>query len=300
MDQQFDGVKISINKDEERAAPSLSKNKTTVRKSEKKAENKKSKNPRRFGPMAIFLILIIAGFAVGGGVYFWQQKMSEESINKIEEQAKNARSDFEQRLNSLKDSLSGVQKENEDLKSTGEELKTAEDLLAKAKIDYESSDLGFSFAYPAILGQIDLAITGDDQGKKFKASFSKADKIYFSGVSKDYIAATSTASSTLAFLNTNGFTEKSGKYYFLPAGTSTTFALKPTSVINAKNTKVVTVNKKSFFYLPAGMSIDLGENIGAIVNLKNKTFSGLAFIDEDLGIMPLDDFAAMLKTIEVK
>ncbi|MBU4455427.1 hypothetical protein KJ586_02870, partial [Patescibacteria group bacterium] len=44
----------------------------------------------------------------------------------------------------------------------------------------------------------------------------------------------------------------------------------------------------------------IGEDIGALFNLNNKDFSGLVFLNQDLGRLSLIDFGAMLETMEIK
>jgi hypothetical protein len=88
----------------------------------------------------------------------------------------------------------------------------------------------------------------------------------------------------------------------LPAGETenTSFEIKPAKQIDSKSGKVLLVDKKSILPDSDGKIVEIGENIGAILNLKGKLFTGAAFVNEDLGVLPLADYEKLLKSIETK
>jgi hypothetical protein len=295
MEQQLDGVKVSINNSEKNSNNAPAKKKPAVNKNSE-AKNDNKPNKKQLSLMTALIVTFVAVLIVGGGVYAWKNQAGLKDITKIKDEAKSSRLDFEQRLANLKDQITGMEKEKEGLKSASEELKTAEELLAKAQIEYSNTELGLNFKYPAKLGQIDITIAGGEKGKIFKGIFSNTDKIVFSGVTKDYSSASTTASSSVLFLDTVGYTEKNKKFYFQPAGNIETndYEIVPAKIIGEKENRILLVDKKSFLPSSSGKTVDIGENIGAIINLKNASFTGVAFMDQDLGVLPLANFEEVI------
>lgn len=309
MEQKLDGVKINVSNETEgeiknEAKPDniAIKRKQAAKKKESSAPAKKPGNGSKNGLGKTLTAVILTALVVGGGIYAWQKATSQKNVDKIKDEVQSTRLDFEQRLASLKDNLTNKEKENEQLKTSSEQLKITEELLAKAKIEYKNDELGLSFEYPASLGQVELTVAGGSQGKIVKGVFSKTDKIFFSGVSADYLASSTAATGTISFLETTGFLEKDKKFYFQYPGEkdSTIFEIQPDKLINNNNNKVLLITKKSFTAVKDGKTVDIGENIGAVTNLKGKSIGGVAFMNQDLGVLPMAEFEKLLSSIIVK
>lgn len=282
----------------------------TVKKSKKKKQPVKRKTaeaviiekPERKEKsfLSSLITVIIACLIVGGSVYAWQRTNGEKKINQVKQETDSVKIDFENRLSSLKEKLSGIESEYDSLKSTNEDLKEKADLLAEAKIEYANPELGVSFEYPASFGAVKATIYDGITGKAFRGEFSGNSKLYFGGATADY---SGTASGTEAdFIDTLGYVKKKGSYYYqYAAGKDKTveYKINPASIAETKNGEALIVDKKSFADVQGKPQINIGENIGAIVNIKKGGFTGMAIVNQDLGIFPLIDFGTMLESIDV-
>lgn len=322
MNTKMDGVKILVNDESENEEVSepkreeekpVAKKKTVTRKKiTKTVEEKKesSKNERGMkdagGLMSLVVSVVLTAVIVGGGIYFWQHSMVGKNLKKISADATASKEDFEKRLENLKEKLSGTEKEKENLLAAQKELEIKAELLKSAKKQYVSNDLGFSFFYPATFGDVSIEFVQKATGTVFNGKFSLNDKLIFSGVSTNYVSEAT--SSVHDFIETQGFLDQKNKYYFEEPGKkdSTAFEIQPVKIIGYRGGEALVINKKSFvgqdeFTKNAGKPfVDIGENIGALLNLKNDKYKGLAFVNMDFGLMPMESFEEMLKTVEVK
>lgn len=246
------------------------------------------------------LIMIVAtSLIVGGTVYTWQKNNVEKKVNQVKQETDSIKIDFENRLSGLKDKLSGVETENNSLKTTNDDLKAKVDLLADAKLNYTSPDLGVSFEYPASLGEVKLAISSGETGKVFKGEFSGNSKLFFGGVAADYSKATGTEAE---FTDTLGYEKKKNVYYYEYAAEKNKpmqYKINPINIIKTKSGEALMVDKKSFVDAQEKPQININENIGAIINIKKGGFTGMAFVNQDLGAFSLIDFGAMLESMDV-
>lgn len=270
------------------------------RKSAAVVEAKNKPVQKEKSSLLTFLAIVAASLIVGGIVYSWQKSTGEKKVNQAKQEADSIKIDFENRLSGLKDKLTGVESENNSLKTTNEDLKNKADLLAEAKMEYSSPELGINFEYPASFGEVKLTVSNGETGKAFKGVFSNNDKLFFGGVTADY---SKTATSTEAeFTDTLGYEKKKNVYYYKYAAEknkSVEYKINPVNAVKTKNGEALIVDKKSFAGAQEKPQINIGENIGAVVNLKKGGFTGMAFVDQDLGLFPLINFGAMLESIEV-
>jgi len=322
MSTKMDGVKISVSnteKEEKKKKKTVKEKKTVVKKQAPKTKvakkeasrdgNKKSSNSQKKvkkGFLSTLISIILTALIVGGAIYAWQQQGQEKSLNKLSENARESRMEFEQRLNNIKDKLTGTEKEKDKLKDEYEKLKEKADLLKEAKLNFSDSSLGISFDYPAIFGEVKVAILEGATGTSFMGEFTKNDKLVFGGISANY--ESDATSSAKEFIDTLGYYAKKDKYYFQGPGDgeSKDYEVQAIKIIGTKNGEALVVNKKSFinqdeFTVAKGDDyVNLGENIGGLVNLKGEVYKGVGFVNSDFGMMPLEDFEKMLKSIEVK
>ncbi|MBU4346938.1 hypothetical protein KKF23_00075 [Patescibacteria group bacterium] len=251
--------------------------------------------PAKRGLLATVMAVITVAAIVGIGIFVWQKEVIKKNVGEVKKEADSSKIDFENRLLNLKDKLTGVESENTELKTTNEELKEKAELLAIAKMEFSNSELGIAFEYPAILGEVNLSISDEGGEKKFTGRFSDNDKLIFGGVSADY--GKSGATTSAAFIDALGFSKKKGKYYY--RSPSADYEIQPANIIKLGNGgEALIVDKNSFG--DKEQNAGIGEDIGALFNLNNKDFSGLVFLNQDLGRLSLIDFGAMLETMEIK
>jgi hypothetical protein len=303
MEQKLDGVKVAVGKKikkevSKRPLENIAVKKTRVKKLSKEIINNKimSEAKPSNGILKIIIAIVVTALIVGGGIYAWQNSSVQKKLSQVSEESRTSRMEYESRLTNLKDQVSTFENENKQLKTDKESLLNKMKLLATAKKEYSNSDLGINFVYPASLGDLTVNTEKGATGNKLNGIFSETDKVIMNGVSKDYSLASSTASSSINFLNSTGYYKKGDKYYFQIPGKkdATDYEIKPVKIIKAQDSEILVVNKTSF-----GGKIDIGENIGALINVKNENFSGLAFMDYDFGVLPLADFEKMLEKMVI-
>ena len=313
----MDGVKISVNKEgkvekpvKKRGRPkkvakkvpakaSVTKTQSNSKVSQKTIE--KSKKSKKGGFVSMLISMIITAVIVGGVIYAWQSRSGKKGINDVRQEARQVRLDFDQRLKQLKNKLTGVETENQKLKDSTKELEERIKLLDGAKKDFSDPEIGISFEYPAIFGEVELEMFDGSTGKKFKATFSKNKSLVFGGVSVDFEAKASTTK--IDFLDSQGYYAKKDKFYFQTIGMSDSdeIELMPIKELG-KNGDVLLIDKTSFAVEEETnlAVVDIGENIGAIANLKIDNFQGLSFLNQDLNVMPPESFENLLFSIESK
>ena len=50
----------------------------------------------------------------------------------------------------------------------------------------------------------------------------------------------------------------------------------------------------------SGTVIDIGENVGVLLNVDSETCSGIAFMNSDFGMLPLDQFISLIESVQLK
>lgn len=239
------------------------------------------------------LIALIALAVAGASVFVWQKEYAERKIEQTKKEADGIKIDFENRMSELKDKLAGIEIENNELKTENQELAVKTELLNSAKMKFTEPRLGISFEYPAIFGEVKLEIIEDNGNKFFKGKLAGNEKLVFGGVADNFKTG---ASTTAEFLNTTGFSKKKGKYFYKSTGVE--YEIQPLNIVKLPSgSEGLVVDKKSF--AQKELSVDLGENIGALVNLNSSDFEGIGFINQDISLLPLIDFAAMIESVEI-
>lgn len=267
---------------------------------EKNTAKKSAKISKKKDTLTFITPIIITALIVGGGIYLWQNSVSQKSIN----QAKDTTTDFFQKK------LSEIESENTELKTVNEELESKAKLLDDAKKQFISEELGIAFLYPAVFGDVSLTVSEGETGEIFRGNFSNNDKLSFGGVSQSFSRATTTA--LINVLDTYGFKKRWTGYYFKHVSEQaiTDYKIEPLDVIKLKSS-VVLVDKDSFDIDQENARLDsarqesqvigLGENhLAALVNLRSYTFGGIVFLNQDVDNFSLIEFGAMLETVEVK
>jgi hypothetical protein len=274
--------------------------KPVARKTEAPAPEKKKPSDSGGGIWKFIGALVFTAIIVGIAVYGWQKQAADTTVNQISQESRTVRQQFEDQIETLKDTLSSMQNENETLKKAKEELDAASQLLGKATLDYTNTELGLSFEYPAALGEVKVAISEGAKGKYFKGEFSKESALVFGGISEDFANATATVNS---FLDTRGYLKRGSKYYFLfTAGTpDTAYELKPFKTVKAGDSEVLLLNKAGFPAAATGTpALDPGEGkLGALANLGKDAFPGVGFWDQDVAKLSQADFEKILSSITI-
>ena len=309
MASNVNSVKISVNNDEEAledkpVSKKIAPQKKIVKKRvpAKAPAKKNKKQEKKRGGLNLIIAVIITAAICGGGAYAWQKDVSQKDIEEARKEAHSVRIDFETRLSGLKDKLKGVESKNEELEDSNKELEKKTEFLADAVNEFNSEELGLSFFYPAIFGEVNLELS--EEGI-FNGVFSENDKLIFGGISKDFKSESATATATaIDFLYALGFNKTDKKYYYrtIKQDEITNFELQPLKILDEDKDEILIVDKNSFLANMAGEEqiINIGENIGAIINLSNDVFPGAVFMNMDFGVLPMDRFEEMMLTMEVK
>jgi Tfp pilus assembly protein PilE len=306
MVKNTDGIKISIKEEAEepainKTAPKSKPNLKPKLKPKKKPSLSKNKvKTNKGGLIKLLTAMVIPAILVGVGIYVWQQGLAEETISSVRQEALETESSFEERLRNLKNSLTGVQDENQKLKEQTEAMNKRIALLDKAKIDFSDNELGVSFAYPAVFGEVVITTSDVASGTKFIGTFSDNDKLIFGGVSPDLVINKTEIAGVSAVTDSQGFEEERNKYSFLASGESR-YDIEPAEVLNtASGKEALLIDKNSFEINPEadGLPVDIGGNVAVLVNLNGSKYKGMAIMNSDFGMMPLESFKQMIGTIK--
>ena len=297
MIKKNDIEKISI----KRAKKPITKK--TVLKSVK-SENKNNSISRNkksnFG--SIFIVIIFTTLIVGGGIYSWQDRANKKENIDSSEKIKNIKFDFETRMNNIKNKLTEIETSNVELKAKNSELEEKAKLLYGAKKNFLNKEIGISFDYPAIFGEVDFRIEEIATGTKFIGTFSKNKNLIFQGISNNYILENNASSTIINISDTKGYYKKQDKFYFqtVREDNLTDYEIKEFKIIKCVNSEALLIDKNSFSNNEEdNFQINIGENIGALINLKNEEYPGMIFINFDFNKMPLENFIEIIKTIKI-
>ena len=296
---KIDSIKVNANKEEVKNKTK----KTSKQPVKKETANKKiKKQEKKSMPGAMGIAVVIVVIIICGALFTWQKNVSEKNVNQIREEMRGTETFIQKKLSDLENKLKGIESENVELKTANEELEGKANLLAGAKKEFSSPELGISFNYPALFGEVSLTISDGKTGKIFRGIFSNNNKLSFGGVSQDF--SRSATSTLINILDTSGFKKRLTGYYFKHVSEQAVadYKIEPLDVIKSKSS-IVLVDKGSFVFDQENESqtISLGENdLAGLVNLAGGTFSGLAFLNQDVENFSLIEFGAMLELVEVK
>jgi uncharacterized FlaG/YvyC family protein len=254
--------------------------------------------------ISLFISIIITAVVVGGGISVVQKLISSKHIMEAKNETENVKSEFQTKLEELKNKLQGTESENEELKNKEEKLAH---IISNAKREYENKNLGISFSYPASFGEVTVAYENGDAGKNFIGSFSEFNKLVFGGVTKDYSVIRK-----LELIDTQGYRIRSGKYYFKSIGEGPdVYEFEPFKILEVDDTEIPVIDKEDFMEesISAEATVDEESSevvieqknkILALVNLEGEEYTGMAFLDNDTEELPLDDFEGILNSIAVE
>lgn len=296
---KIDSIKVNVNKEEVKNKTK----KTSKQPVKKETANKKIRKQEKksmSGAMGIAVVIVV--IIICGALFTWQKNISEKNVNQIREEVRSTETFIQKKLSDLENKLKGIESENVGLKTANEELENKAKLLADAKKEFNSSELGLSFNYPALFGEISLTISDGKTGKIFRGVFANNSKLSFGGVSQNFSRSATTT--LINILDTYGFKKGFVKYYFkyVSEQAITDYEIEPLDVIKSKSS-VVLVDKNSFVFDQENESqiISLGENhLAGLVNLEGDTFGGVAFLNQDVENFSLIEFGAMMEMVEIK
>lgn len=318
MAQDIDGVKIAIKKgapkkrtvrrkkvSSESSASSRPSLKSKAREEEvveevemshdaSEAKSPKSSKKQKGSPLATFIAILVTALIVGGAIYTWQRNQADQSISEVESEKETIKSGLERELGNLKNKILGIETENEELKTAKEELEEKAKLLEGAKLEYKDNELGFSFEYPAKLGQAHVVIENGATGKIFSGSFEDYNELRFGGISADY-----TSSSTPSFLATRGFVKKSNNYFIRESGEGLNYQIEPIVISGQDADEKIIIDKNSFIGVAESTDISLRESdLGALINFSNDAFEGVAFLNMNKDVIGVDEFRKIIDSFE--
>ena len=239
---KIDSIKVNANKEEVKNKTK----KTSKQPVKKETANKKiKKQEKKSMPGAMGIAVVIVVIIICGALFTWQKNVSEKNVNQIREEVRGTETFIQKKLSDLENKLKGIESENVELKTANEELEGKANLLAGAKKEFSSPELGISFNYPALFGEVSLTISDGKTGKIFRGIFSNNNKLSFGGVSQNFSRP---ATSTLVnILDTSGFKKRLTGYYFKHVSEQavTDYEIEPLDVIKSKSS-IVLINKGSF------------------------------------------------------
>lgn len=133
---------------------------------------------------------------------------------------------------------------------------------------YKSEELGFSFKYPAGLGELEEFITPGNTGFKFTLTTKKKPSpLKFSGVTLDY-----QASRGGSFGDSQGYQVDDGKYYFIFTNNKLVeFGVE--EIVEAAIGDIIIIDPVSMENTLIGPGRN---NFGALVNIDSERFRGLS------------------------
>jgi len=298
MDQLNEGLRVSVNNEGGEKRGRKPKKKVEAERMDQ-IERPKARRVPKEGMMTTVIAILITAIVVGGGLYAWQREKINSTVNKITDDARNARLDLEKKLTNIKDKAQGLETEVEELKSKNQKLSEAESLLASAKIEFNNTELGIKFEYPASLGEAKVTIENGEGGKTIKGTFSKNDKLVFGGVSKNY--QNKSTSTTTELLDFQGYKESGKKFFFLaPSSNVDGYEMKTAGEIATGKGKAFLLNDKSFALKASSTEavVNIGQNLAAVVNITNPDFGGVVFVNSDFGLMSVDNFKKLIGSIK--
>ncbi|MDA3840103.1 MAG: hypothetical protein PF572_03360 [Patescibacteria group bacterium] len=297
-----------------RANPKKSKMDTSVRRSNldqakkiiKKSNNiNKSKKENMLKGNSVLtnlLSIAVTALIVGGAIYAWQDKAKDDSLSKVQLDAKNVREGYERSLKNLENEKRKVASENDNLKTENDELKTTVDSVKGAVKNYSNEELGISFSYPALFESVNYEKSAGESGEKFSIKFSKNDNFHIAGVSAGYKGLEVSTSTEANFDNFIKIEKDKDEYmyYVSVQGEEVEYKLNPIEVIPFSGGEALLVDSKSFILEEEQLAVGIGQNLGAVLNTNKEGFSGMAMINSDFGQLSPDDFKAFLESIELK
>jgi hypothetical protein len=292
--------------------------KLPIKRVAEKAEEKKTASPikevkEKRSPgkgkkvMPIVITFVVTAIVVGGPLYYWSVNAGKGDLSEIQKDARETRVSFEQRIEQMMDKLTGVEAENEELKQKQEELAKQAELLKGAKKEFYSPDLGLSFEYPAIFGNVTIEFEQAATGTMFKGSFSNTESLSFVGLSEDYVPEVEaiSSSSTINLVDNWGFNDSRGDYFYYPAfELDEQYYIEPIKVLDLGGVEALLVDASSFdnsededSELPM---VELGAPIVALVNLDGENYPSATFLNNNLEELPQEDFETIVESILVE
>lgn len=283
-------------------APSRKEPKKLSPKSKKIFNPKKENMSKQKSFLTNIVSVIVTAAIVGGSVYAWQESAKSDSLDKIAQDAKNVREGYEKSLSLNQNNSRKIEDENSQLKNKVEELEGKVELIKDAVKQYNNEELGISFSYPAVLGNIDYEKTSSDSGENFMSKFSMNNNFYFAGVSSSFKEVAGEQSGEVVFNNFQKLEKVRNDYFatFSKNDQALRYKVNPIEIIAFNGGEALLVDKNSFVVENDLPQVAVGQNVGAILSTKKDNFAGVAFLNSDFEQLPLDSFKNLLKNIEIK
>lgn len=311
MPRKIDSLKVSVQPgapDNKKAPKRTIKKRTVAKKQINLSKEASSRHGSDARVMTLLFSVIATAVVVGVIISVVQKASSSREIKEVKKETESVKSEFQNRLEELKSKLQGTESENEELKSKEEKL---QQIVSNAKAEYNNEELGISFSYPAVYGEVLINYEEGGSGKLFYGTFSDFNDLVFGGVSPDY-----TTSRELALTDTQGYRQRGGKYYYKSLGEDpVVYEVEVFKVLDAENTEIPVIDKENFLVpddvgpsfeevvaKAEGEEADVAEEknkLLALINLEGDEFAGLAFLNNNTESVSLSDFEDILTSISV-
>lgn len=166
---------------------------------------------------------------------------------------------------------------------------------------YANSELGLSFKYPPEFGTVVFSWQPSESGKEFNGTLDHNSRLIFSGMTDDFSAGRGGG-----ILDTRGFIEQNGKYYFTFVADKPTlgYPVEPIKILTgASNQKILLLDQNSFVNdrgITDGptFAVSLGTNaLAGLMNTGNATYPGLVIVNKDLTTFSQTQFEDLLETV---
>ncbi len=279
-------IKVNISKKTSKT------NQISSKKPKKTTKNKKnlSSVPPLFSNL---LAMAILAAIVGGIVYAWQNSVKEKNIKEAKNVTRRVKEDFEKKIAILENKVEKIQKENLELKKKKEELESKLGILSQAKTEFNNSELGLYFLYPAVWGDVNWSIEKD----KWNVSWTENASLVLGGTTKRYIAT-----NTKEFIELN-LNKKRSKYYleFYVNGEKEENEVLPQKVIAIEGGREAVLLNRNSISETDNLPVKLADNmLLAFIQLEKGDYPVAVFVDKDIKKLPEKDFLAIIKTIQIK
>lgn len=251
---------------------------------------KKSAPRNNFTPWLLIAILLV----VGSVVIKAQVDKAKQTAEGINRQAEEEKDSLRKKLNVLEDKIRSLSEEKTTWDAQRSDYESTAKLLDSARLEFTNEELGISFQYPAIWGDIDLKFATETSGKSYLGKFTKNDAVVFGGTTSDFVGT-----GTPQAVWFSGY-EKKRSAYNADFGDKKDLPIKPVGIRSIGSREVLLLDGTSFLN-PADAAYGPGENgQNAIMNLEKENYGGIAFWNMDKTKINSETFDKLIESINIR
>ncbi len=252
----------------------------------------KAKKKKKASVGAFLTVAALTAVLVGGGMYMWFQAKSKEIKIEAAWQKQSLEEEMQQQIKVLKNRLEALKKEKESLNQEKQALSAKADKLSQAQLTFISNDLGLTFFYPAVFGDLAATTSQGQAGSFWQGQFSENDNLSLAAVTADYLPAGTSSEFKIV-----DFFQKDKKYFLRLIGPEKKeIEVKPDKVLKLAGQEVLLLTANS---LPADWRQQvLGPaKLIAVEILPAKKYASLVWQVKDDKQLPMDKLGQILETV---